>query len=179
MPFIGLTPFLPFAGCSKRTWNYLCQCPSSGLLHFYNFLKIKHNNNRMCQCPSSGLLHFYIICLKLLDMKWKCQCPSSGLLHFYKLQWSYFRAQRWCVNALHRAYSISTKEKSFTSSKKRMCQCPSSGLLHFYGYTVKEIHGEYVSMPFIGLTPFLRYPLRTRIKWRHNSDTIAGNCLTI
>ena len=61
-----------------------------------------------------------------------------------------------------------------------VCQCPSSGLLHFYFLMHLCIcFSSGVSMPFIGLTTFLRYPLGTRIKWGHNSDTITGNCLTI
>ena len=38
-----------------------------------------------------------------------------------------------CVNALHRAYYISTVKRVETTDRNGVCQCPSSGLLHFYG----------------------------------------------
>ncbi len=63
-----------------------------------------------------------------------CQCPISGLLHFYD------------------GLRMELKKED------DLCQCPISGLLHFY---YKNEHGEFaeqakVSMPYFGLTPFLR-----------------------
>ena len=114
----------------------MCQCPSSGLLHFYVYNLIGSTDLEVCQCPSSGLLHFYEqFTLTEKQVIGMCQCPSSGLLHFY--------------------YTTSiAKTKTFG------CQCPSSGLLHFYKVGSKSVSIIWgVSMPFIRLTPFLRYPL--------------------
>ena len=85
------------------------------------------------------------------------------------------------VNALLRAFSISTESmkdgmsteinvsmpyfglspflrilKKTTNGYTVACQCPTSGFLHFYA-TVKVnlISEEPVSMPYFGLSPFL------------------------
>jgi len=84
MPFIGLTPFLQpnMTSCNPNTT--MCQCPSSGLLHFYYTYNKKYNDlYELCQCPSSGLLHFYKNQDAGNNGNNGCQCPSSGLLHFY------------------------------------------------------------------------------------------------
>ena len=67
------------------------------------------------------------------------------------------------VNALYRAFSISTNSSYlYNMSISFPCQCPLSGFLHFYGLeTLVDDEDEYVSMPFIGLSPFLRSPLGT------------------
>ena len=110
-----------------------------------------------------------------------CQCPLSGLLHFYRLRDAVKEHGIICVNALHRAYSISTERYVYDRDSENVCQCPSSGLLHFYlqarlfvrnGHVVCQCLSSgllhfyqqqksdnswkmIVSMPFIGLTPFL------------------------
>ena len=59
MPFIGLTPFLHYFAMQIRN-ELVCQCPLSGLLHFYMTMKKPLSNlGAWCQCPSSGFLHFY------------------------------------------------------------------------------------------------------------------------
>ena len=68
MPFIGLTPFL-HALCEKaEERGIVCQCPLSGLLHFYDLNKMVRERliKELCQCPSSGLLHFYKDVVKYL-----------------------------------------------------------------------------------------------------------------
>ena len=60
-----------------------------------------------------------------------CQCPTSGYPHFY-------RACPHCCN------------------EGIMCQCPTSGYPHFY-QNKAELDKNYVSMPYIGLSPFLLY----------------------
>ena len=35
MPFNGLTPFLPIVNATPHDLTFLCQCPLTGLLHFY------------------------------------------------------------------------------------------------------------------------------------------------
>ena len=61
MPFVGLTPFLRSKAKRREVKQNVCQCPSSGLLHFYIVLDDTSELSMIvCQCPSSGLLHFYI-----------------------------------------------------------------------------------------------------------------------
>jgi len=71
-----------------------------------------------------------------------------------------------CVNALHRAYSISTNSKFEVDFETSIVSMPFIGLTPFLRYIFMEESRQYtVSMPFIGLTPFLlclsklRHPL--------------------
>ena len=108
MPFFGLTPFLHYKEeklCSRKHVSM----PFFGLTPFLRIMTVLSTTSLMCQCPSSGLLHFYVIKTD-----------------------AYKRVEE-CVNALLRAYSISTKITKSNSGNQTMCQCPSSGLLHFYG----------------------------------------------
>ena len=111
----------------------------------------------VCQCPSTGLHHFYLIvgcklnfvarCVNALQRAYIISTFSEG-----KLQ----TLLRRCVNALQRAYIISTlivlcmrfptqvsmPFNGLTSfllvscfelqDTINMCQCPSTGLHHFY-----------------------------------------------
>ena len=91
------------------------------------------------------------------------------------------QCQQQRVNALWRAYLISTARKergishehavsmpyirllpflqmaeTKTSIRQIVCQCPTSGFSHFYLAAVAGMHIlENVSMPYIGLLPFL------------------------
>ena len=40
-----------------------------------------------------------------------CQCPLSGFLHFYALNFIFDKKKKYSVNALYRAFSISTLSK--------------------------------------------------------------------
>ena len=64
-----------------------------------------------------------------------------------------------CVNALQRAYIISTTATATANmTTPQVCQCPSTGLHHFYGKDARCCSKcEYVSMPFNGLTSFLQF----------------------
>ena len=87
----------------------MCQCPITGLLHFYNKEElVQELEKRGCQCPITGLLHFYSDVKQQLKPGKRCQCPITGLLHFYEKQKSIIMKLAGCVNALSRAYSIST-----------------------------------------------------------------------
>ncbi len=70
-----------------------------------------------------------------------CQCPISGFPHFYE-------------------------EEKPAEQPKEMCQCPISGFPHFYCRLGK--HQIWlcftVSMPYIGLPPFLLYPFKNPLK---------------
>lgn len=86
---------------------------------------------------------------------------------------------------LKKYYFILSYLKKYLHRKKAAHMCcqimPFVGLTPFLLHLIRKEreNNPCVSMPFIGLTPFLRYPLGTRIKQGHNSDIIAGNCLTI
>ena len=72
---------------------------------------------------------------------WKnrCQCPTAGFTHFYE-----FRVDR-----------------AWTAA---VCQCPTSGFTHFYEESqTATIETGGVSMPYIGLHPFLRSPFKTNV----------------
>ena len=62
-----------------------------------------------------------------------CQCPQSGLSHFYTAVVEEESDEDECVNALSRAYPISTDDgKGNGDPEQHVCQCPKSGLSHFY-----------------------------------------------
>ncbi len=86
--------------------------------------------------------------------------PYIGLppfLHFEKF------FENWelkdCVNALYRASPISTAHMKISQQQAEMCQCPISGFPHFYEMMkVLSWNVIKVSMPYIGLPPFLPTP---------------------
>ena len=61
-----------------------------------------------------------------------CQCPNSGHPHFYKDDDSGFHTDVECVNALTRAFLISTSVITEISCLPKLCQCAISGFPHFY-----------------------------------------------
>ena len=62
--------------------------------------------------------------------------PFIGLSPFLLWQSNDRKVWRRCVNALYRAFSISTYWVLFLYPKlRRKCQCPLSGFLHFYWET--------------------------------------------
>ena len=85
--------------------------------------------------------------------------PFIGLTPFLQILHQVLPSNIISVNALHRAYSISTIRCYHIQLCATSCQCPSSGLLHFYFEHSKSqsYRLRIVSMPFIGLTPFLPY----------------------
>ena len=88
------------------------------------------------------------------------QCPASGLSHFFDRYNHYTKEDVFCFNALHRAYPISSKDNTVCKKLKHFrFQCPTSGLSHFFGKTLRiyRPNPNIVSMPYIGLIPFLRY----------------------
>ncbi len=56
-----------------------------------------------------------------------------------------------------------------------LCQCPTSGFSHFYEFLDKDNYLPiYVSMPYIGLLPFLQYPLKNLIKSMVSGTVFRG-----
>ena len=62
--------------------------------------------------------------------------PCIGLSSFLQALDKMNDMSTFCVNALYRAFFISTKGENDYEDHKFMCQCPVSGFLHFYVGTV-------------------------------------------
>ena len=144
MPFIGLSPFL------------LCA-----------FLKVQPGDI-MCQCPLSGFLHFYSDSKEDLELAEQCQCPLSGFLHFYGDELMTFKVKTESVNALYRAFSISTLVRLWMQVHLFLCQCPLSGFLHFYAgkISMAEASACMCQCPLSGFLHFYA-PLWERPKMKH------------
>ena len=160
MPSVVLSSFLQLSYKSNNYLDSVCQCPQSCFLHFYEMDVSMIQTFLRVSMPSVVLSSFLhgkpYIAYKVYRL---CQCPQSCFLHFY-LRFSFAKKNRnYCVNALSRAFFISTgvidiHEKqcyktvsmpsvvlsSFLRQKSwcfvrlnRSCQCPQSCFLHFYG----------------------------------------------
>jgi len=133
MSFIGLTPFLRPSKSRSRSLSKRCQCPSSGLLHFYISYLVTPSLflrcvNALHQAYSISTLHSSTG----KHFKTRCQCPSSGLLHFYVIIMCIF-ITIWMVSMpFIRLTPFLPDHRLPPPGNQVMCQCPSSGLLHFY-----------------------------------------------
>ena len=94
----------------------------------------------VCQCPYSGLSHFYVEPEEPpVEPEELYQCPYLGLSHFYE------------------------SEQPEETEQLEVCQCPYSGLSHFYTQRNKRRGWRnLVSMPLLGLIPFLRKKVQKR-----------------
>ena len=63
---------------------------------------------RRCQCPMTGFFHFYTMKKMYRIVSYECQCPMTGFFHFYEAARVNAAFTRTCVNALWRAFFIST-----------------------------------------------------------------------
>ena len=131
MPLLGLIPFLQSLKKTLSRRQSLCQCPYSGLSHFYQY----ERNSRWM------VLH-------------RCQCPYSGLSHFYATSPANPKPNGNCVNALTRAYPISTASQRLT----RHIPCS-------------------VSMPLLGLIPFLQTCFTVVTRHLHHFPTVSTSWL--
>ena len=134
MPFIGLSPFL-----LKEEWDYGNNqwCVNA----LYRAFSISTNGDESmtfkvsteCQCPLSGFLHFYIMEKLVWERLLDVSMPFIGLSPFLHSLAMDIMTSVCCVNALYRAFSISTycpRCGSFNDHYE--CQCPLSGFFHFY-----------------------------------------------
>ncbi len=184
MPYLGLIPFLLLSDRDDVTVQELFQCPISGSSHFYNIMysfrsnKVRFNalsrdhpistrhQGAICSSflfvsmPYLGLIPFlpersgkslsldltvsmpYLGLIPFLHDKCmeryyesvQFQCPISGSSHFYK--------ERRCIMFDTLAF-----------------QCPISGSSHFYSTGDRDFDWRLsVSMPYLGLIPFLPIP---------------------
>ena len=102
------------------------------------------------------------------------QCPISGYPHFYLNQKLTEEISKQCVNALSRAIPISTETIISYISKDSLCVNALSRAIPISTHKIlrsTNSEGD-VSMPYLGLSPFLRSPLGTRINRGHNLETI-------
>ena len=85
-----------------------------------------------------------------------CQCPSTGLSHFYYPELEIVFDAPKCVNALLRAYPISTVSIPMATDQSEVCQCPSTGLSHFYpdGVVGVELVNNSCQCPSTSLSHF-------------------------
>ena len=86
-----------------------------------------------------------------------CQCPQSGFPHFYCSKHYLVRILPVGVNALNRAFLISTQTAAEAKQWTLTVSMPSIGLssfLHTWGGWTNASRS--VSMPSIGLSSFLR-----------------------
>ena len=135
MPYIGLIPFL-LKGISVLSQSVMIvSMPYIGLIPFlHHGSRPEGSGQRLCQCPTSGLSHFYI----------------PVIFDQY--------AEYICVNALHRAYPISTEAVKVIAPEKDVCV---NALHRAYPISTRRLQlrslaWSSVSMPYIGLIPFLQ-----------------------
>ena len=110
MPFIGLSPFLLTDELTKRTKTKLWV---NALYRAFSISTRRHHPRAfvyldvsMLSIGLSPFLHCYIDDKPYYVME--CQCSLSGFLHFYLEKAKKKIEQLVCVNALYRAFSIST-----------------------------------------------------------------------
>ncbi len=75
---------------------------------------------------------FIIVCITFLIR------PFIGLSPFLPIRSQGLYTIAICVNALYRAFSISTETIKSVLDTNASCQCPLSGFLHFYIHEVGE-----------------------------------------
>ena len=151
MPCVGLTPFLQAAWTYRKDRAWPVSMPCVGLTPFlHEGTCVQKISQGGFQCPVSGLLHFYDVPYTKENWRDMFQCPVSGLLHFYILN----------TRSMSPIYRF---------------QCPVSGLLHFYwsGNGVYNCR-RWVSMPCVGLTPFLHI---CRIHRRYHQEYVSMPCV--
>ena len=113
-----------------------------------------------CQCPMTGFFHFYVVrpSFSSLHIR-RVSMPYDGLFSFLQNPFHYHRIRGMCVNALWRAFFISTEEKKMKEKIEKMVSMPYDGLfsfLHPQPGPDKNRPDKNVSMPYDGLFSFLR-----------------------
>ena len=109
MPSIGLSPFLQEVLMKAMTTLNLCQCPQSGFPHFYTSLRLALSSSRCVSMPSIGLSPFL---RSTMSNYWSTHLCVNALNRAFPISTDYGRynglGQWHCVNALNRAFPIST-----------------------------------------------------------------------
>ena len=160
-PMTGFFHFYRLSAQGESVFKAHVSMPYDGLFSFLRSLKRLHRlcRRRWCQCPMTGFFHFYYCSDCYCNSRSsRCQCPMTGFFHFYSRKAASGQESQDGVNALWRAFFISTlrtfsrkraKEspvsmpydglfsfllrRSYPQSRQQiMCQCPMTGFFHFY-----------------------------------------------
>ena len=88
-------------------------------------------NNGGCQCPVAGLLHFYGSKPESRRRVLDVSMPCGGLTPFLQVRQPHVLKSGRCVNALWRAYSISTIQLPILLRQREVVSMPCGGLTPF------------------------------------------------
>ena len=137
----------------ENTKKIVCQCPISGVSHFYVPKKnVVMRNVVACQCPISGVSHFYELTYSVAGNTITVSMPYIGRFSFLLAvpsDYNWYSMQG--VNALYRAFLISTKKMAIFGGNKSV-----------------------VSMPYIGRFSFLQYPFKNPVKSMASGTVFRG-----
>ena len=136
MPYLGLSSFLPKMAEKEAIEAQMFQCSTSGFLLFYATMK-------------------YTARAEILSF----QCPTSGFLLFYQNKELASIEAQIGFNALPRAFFFST---AYTDNKgeehgKGFNALPRAFFFSTVYGVLEFINNKKVSMPYLGLSSFLRY----------------------
>ena len=161
MPYDGLFSFLLiWRSAIYVSWCGRCQCPMTGFFHFYlalayagtvhksqvsmpydglfSFL-LQHGMGMTISVdrvsmPYDGLFSFLPCCSQRTCCRrfWAVSMPYDGLFSFLRKLSGTAPCTAKGVNALWRAFFISTALSKVTVRNFRGCQCPMTGFFHFY-----------------------------------------------
>ena len=112
MPCIGLISFLQGQNMKNNMLNKLCQCPVSGLYHFY---LCKSHRKWTYKSGVNALYRAYIISTGIIVLQnYQKLIRVNALYRAYiisTINWQISGSVKGSVNALYRAYIISTLRK--------------------------------------------------------------------
>ena len=132
MPFNGLSSFLRYNTYQSRQKRHMYQCPLTGFLYFYKTNFFSENDDALVY-----------------------QCPLTGFLYFYTFRDLNTIMNQHCINALSRAFFISTSLQRTACKNERVYQCPLTGFLYFYDQLRKRtIHLWLYQCPLTGFLYF-------------------------
>ncbi len=182
MPYIGLLPFLRGNSIKNKCGMYRVNAlyrasPISTADAYKNenhelsvnalyraspistqFRRNRQNRQRSVSMPYIGLLPFLRILLRVAQRRIWCQCPISGFSHFYLSCFWKSEESLSCVNALYRASPISTGSRQRSGNRFYLCvnALYRASPISTRFSTLRNFIDYIVSMPYIGLLPFLR-----------------------
>ena len=140
MPLLGLIPFLQLVNILSLVGVVVCQCPYSGLSHFYDETTSEEDGDKVCQCPYSGLSHFYNREKESLALVSGVSMPLLGLIPFLQNPAvGEDDGDKGVSMPLLGLIPFLRSQKSYSNLWFCMCQCPYSGLSHFYGIPFKTL----------------------------------------
>ena len=157
MPSVVLSSFLPWQTPVNSCYRFIgVNALSRAFFISTNRSTFFGKTIYMCQCPQSCFLHFYPVESSGGKGAWVCQCPQSCFLHFYGSKNNLAKVNMLRVNALSRAFFISTVFKQV-----QMCisKCVNALSRAFFISTAVRITSPRstccVSMPSVVLSSFL------------------------